>query len=157
MIGAVGQEDAEYPHLHFEFRKGGPKEDNSVHPLHYLPYSNTANVARLRVDRCNFSRVSTDDRRTVRLRFDVLDRREGDVQGVDVELKGKDGDGVDPRHVRVDFDDRHTIVSDKGDEHAFNEQGLAVEGYQKSNLKGDGLNDLEYGVMIKDIAPEFET
>ena len=25
VIGAVGQEDATYPHLHFEFRKGGPK------------------------------------------------------------------------------------------------------------------------------------
>ena len=78
------------------------------------------------------------------------------MQGVDVELRGNDGDGVAPRHVRVDFDERATIVSDKGDEHAFNAQGLAVEGYQKSNLKGDGLNALHYGVIIKDIAPEFE-
>jgi hypothetical protein len=31
-----------------------------------------------------------------------------------------------------------------------------VEGYQKSNLKGEGLNDLHYGVVVKDIAPEFE-
>jgi Peptidase family M23 len=156
VIGAVGQEDAEYPHLHFEFRKGGPREDDSVHPLHYLPYDNTANVARFGVDRCNFSRVGTDDRRAVRLRFSVQDRREGDVQGVDVELRGKEGAGVEPRHVRVDFDDRAAIVSDKGDEHAFNEQGLAVEGYQKSNMKGEGLSNLQYGVIIKDIAPEFE-
>jgi hypothetical protein len=127
-----------------------------VHPLHYLPYIDTANVALLRLDRCNFSRVGNDDRRAVRLRFDVLDRREGDVQGVDVALRGRDGEGVEPRHVRVDFDDRATIASDKGDEHAFNEQGLAVEGYQKSNLKGEGLSDAHYGVIIKDIAPAFE-
>jgi murein DD-endopeptidase MepM/ murein hydrolase activator NlpD len=33
LIGTVGQEDAEYSHLHFEFRKGGPEEERSVHPL----------------------------------------------------------------------------------------------------------------------------
>jgi hypothetical protein len=89
----------------------------------------------------------------VRLRFDVVDRREGDVQGVDVELKRV---GREPRKLHIDFDDRDTIASDKGDEHAFNENGIAVEGYQKSNLKGEGLNDLHYGVLVKDIAPEFE-
>jgi murein DD-endopeptidase MepM/ murein hydrolase activator NlpD len=46
LIGTVGQEDATYPHLHFEFRKGSAKQDDSVHPLRYLPYDNTANVAR---------------------------------------------------------------------------------------------------------------
>jgi murein DD-endopeptidase MepM/ murein hydrolase activator NlpD len=34
-----------------------------------------------------------------------------------------------------------TINSDKGDEHAF-KNGIAVEGYQKSNLKGERLRDL---------------
>ena len=155
LIGTVGQEDATYPHLHFEFRKGSAQQDDSVHPLHYLPYPNTANVARFRLDRCNFSGAGTTARRAVRLRFDVQNRREGDVQGVEVELRGNDGDEVVPRHVRVDFDERSTIVSDKGDEHAFNAQGLAVEGYQKSNLKGDELIVLRYGVIIKDIAPEF--
>jgi Peptidase family M23 len=105
MIGAVGQEDATYPHLHFEFRKGEPKEDNSVHPLNYLPYLDTANFTQLRLDRCNFSRVGNDDKRAVRLRFDVLDRQEGDVQGVAVELRGN---GVAPRKLHVDFDDRET-------------------------------------------------
>jgi hypothetical protein len=38
MIGAAGHEDATYPHLQFEFRKDEPKEDNSVHPRHYLHY-----------------------------------------------------------------------------------------------------------------------
>ena len=153
VIGAVGQEDAEYPHLHFEFRKGKePKEENSRHPLHYLPYPNTVNVKDLGLDRCNFYRVN-GEKRLVRLRFAVQNRREGDAQGVDVELQG---DGVQPRSFHVDFDDRKTIVSDKGDQHAFNEQGIAVEGYQKSNLKGDGVKTLHYGVLIKDIAPEFE-
>ena len=152
IIGAVGQEDAEYPHLHLEFRKGGPEQVHSVHPLHYLDYPNKANFTRLRLDRCNFYR-DDGDKRMVRLRFDVVDRREGDVQGVDVELKRV---GREPRKLHIDFDDRDTIASDKGDEHAFNENGIAVEGYQKSNLKGEGLNDLHYGVLVKDIAPEFE-
>jgi len=156
LIGTVGQEDATYPHLHFEFRKGSAQQDDSVHPLHYLPYTNTANVDRFRLDRCNFSGVGPADRRAVRLRFSVRDRREGDLQGVDVELRGNDSSDIEPRHVRVDFDDRATIVSDKGDEHAFNQQGLAVEGYQKSNLKGDQVTILQYGVIIKDIAREFE-
>src|SRR5262245_36854732 len=54
VIAMVGHEDAEYPHLHFEFRKGGTQEHRSVHPLHYLPYTNTSNVGGLRLDRCNF-------------------------------------------------------------------------------------------------------
>jgi hypothetical protein len=152
LIGTVGQEDATYPHLHFEFRKGEPKEDNSVHPLNYLPYLNKANFKQLRLDRCNFYRDG-GERRAVRLGFSVRNRREGDLQGVDVELKGE---GVEPRKLHVDFDDRDTIASDKGDEQAF-KNGIAVEGYQKSNLKGEGLNDLHYGVLVKDIAPEYES
>jgi Peptidase family M23 len=151
LIGAVGQEDATYPHLHFELRKTEPRQQNSRHPLRYLPYINGANVTQLRLDRCNFSGPN-GQRRAVRFRFDVLDRREGDVQGVDVVLGGEDGVA---RSLRVDFDDRTTIVSDKGDEHAFNEEGIAVEGYQKSNLKGDGLIDLHYGVIVKDVTAEF--
>jgi hypothetical protein len=152
VIGAVGQEDATYPHLHFEFRKGGPEQRRSVHPLDYLPYPNTANFTQPHLDRCNFYR-DNGDKRAVRLCFDALDRREGDLQGVHVELRG---DGVEPRKLHVDFDDRDTIKSDKGDEHAFNENGIAVEGYQKSNLKGEGLSDLHYGVLVKDITPEYK-
>ncbi len=153
VIGSVGQEDAEYPHLHFEFRKGGPEEVHSVHPLRYLSYSNTANFTGLNLDRCNFYHRNDSDKRLVRLRFNVVDRREGDVKGVDVELKRAAGESL---KLHVDFDDRETIVSDKGDEHAFNGQGIAVEGYQKSNLKGERLKGLHYGVLIKDIVPEFE-
>lgn len=152
IIGAVGQEDATYPHLHFEFRKGEPKEENSVHPLHYLGYPNKGNFADLGLDRCNFYRRDDGDKRMVRLRFDVVNRREGDVQGVDVELTGQGGAS---RTLHVDFDDRETIVSDKGDQHAF-KNGIAVEGYQKSNLKGDGLKDLRYGVLIEDVTPEYD-
>ncbi|HJU06120.1 MAG TPA: M23 family metallopeptidase [Nitrospiraceae bacterium] len=153
VIGAVGQEDATYPHLHFEFRKGGPEQVHSVHPLRYLGYPNQANFTQLRLDRCNFYRRDDGDKRMVRLRFDVANRREGDVQGVDVELTGED---VERRKLHVDFDDRNTIVSDKGDQHAFNEQGIAVEGYQKSNLKGERLKDLHYDVLVKDITPKYQ-
>jgi murein DD-endopeptidase MepM/ murein hydrolase activator NlpD len=62
IIGAVGQEDATYPHLHFEFRKGGPEQVHSVHPLHYLPYLNKAPFRKLRLDRCNFYRDDGDKR-----------------------------------------------------------------------------------------------
>lgn len=154
VIGTVGQEDAQYPHLHFEFRKGGPEQVHSVHPLRFLGYANKANFTRFRLDRCNFYRRDDGDRRMVRLRFDVVNRREGDVQGVDAELTGQGGAS---RTLHVDFDDRETIVSDKGDQHAFNEQGIAVEGYQKSNLKGDRLKDLHYGVLIEDITPEYDS
>jgi hypothetical protein len=152
VLGVVGQEDATYPHLHFEFRKGEqPKQENSVHPLHYLDYPNTANFTQPRLDRCNFYRDG-GEKRAVRLCFEAPDRLEGDLQGVDVELTGE---GVDPRKLHVDFDDRDTINSDKGDEQAF-KNGIAVEGYQKSNLKGDGLPDLHYGVIVKDIVPKYK-
>lgn len=157
VIGTVGQEDATYPHLHFESRKGGPEQRRSVHLLHYLPYPNTPNFTLLPLDRCNFYR-DNGDKRAVRLRFEALNRREGDLQGVDVELRDREEDeGVDLLKLHVDFDDRDTIASDKGDEHAFNEKGIAVEGYQKSNLKGEGLNDLHYGVLVKDITPEYKS
>jgi hypothetical protein len=151
LIGAVGQEDATYPHLHFEFRKGGPQEDRSVHPLNYLPYLNTANFTHLRLDRANFYR-DDGEKRAVRLGFEAPNRREGDLRGVHVKLSGN---GVATRELHVDFDDRQTINSDKGDEHAF-KNGISVEGYQKSNLKGDGLCDLHYGAIVTDIAPEYD-
>jgi hypothetical protein len=151
LIGAVGREDAEYCHLHYEHRKGGPEQARSVHPLNYLPYLNTANFTQLRLDRVNFY-IDHGEKRAVRLCFTAPDRREGDLQGVDVELRGA---GVATRNLHVNFDDRDTIKSDKGDQAAF-KHGIAVEGYQKSNLKGEGLCDLHYGVIVKGIAPGFE-
>ena len=152
LIGTVGQEDASYPHLHFEFRKGGPEQNRSVHPLNYLPYLNTANFTQLRLDSYNFYR-DEGDKRAVRLRFAVRNRKEGDLQGVRVELTGE---GIAARTLRVDFGDRETINSDKGEEHAF-KHAIAVEGYQRSNLKGERLRDLQYGVIVKDITSEYET
>ena len=151
VIALVGHEDAEYSHLHFEFRKGGAQEDRSVHPLLYLPYTNTSNVGELRLGRCNF--YDDDVKRAVRLDFTVHDRREGDVHGVRVTLKGNN---VPDREFRVNFADRQTIESDKGDGKAF-KNGIAVEGYQKSDLKGDGFPDLRYGVIIKDIAGGYSS
>ena len=92
LIGAVGQEDATYPHLHFEFRKAGPRKTTA---------STRCTTCRTSTPRTSPSFVwiaaisprRHGDKRAVRLRFDVLDRREGDVQGVDVELRG---DGVEP-------------------------------------------------------------
>ena len=89
----------------------------------------------------------------MRLRFALRNRREGDLQAVHVQLTGN---GVATRELHVDFDDRETINSDKGDDQAFKNE-IAVEGYQKSNLKGEGLSDLHYGVMVKDIAPKYES
>jgi hypothetical protein len=131
LIGAVGQEDAEYPHLHMEFRKGEANQDSSVHPLHYLPYINKANFKKPRLDRTNFYSDNGSEKRAIRLLFEALDRREGDLQAVEVELRG---DGGAPRSIHVNFDDRATIDSDKGDDKAF-KNGIAVEGYQKSNMK----------------------
>jgi Peptidase family M23 len=148
LIGAVGQEDATYPHLHMEFRKGGAEQARSVHPLHYLPYINKANFKKPRLDRSNFY-DDVGGKRAIRLFFTALDRREGDLQAVEVELKG---DGGATRSLHVNFDDRATINSAKGDNQAF-KNGIAVEGYQKSNLKGDGLLELQYGVLVKDILP----
>src|SRR5262245_27898019 len=150
LIGSVGQEDAEYPHLHIEFRKGKANQDSSVHPLRYLPYINKANFKKPRLDRTNFYSDNGGEKRAIRLFFEALDRREGDLQAVEVELRGDSGE---TRSLHVNFDDRATINSAKGDEQAF-KNGIAVEGYQKSNLKGDGLLDLHYGVLVEDLPPE---
>ena len=107
----------------------------------------------LRLDRCNFYRDNDGEKTDRKAWFCLRNRREGDVQAVHVELTG---DGVATREFHVDFDDRQTINSDKGDDQAF-KNGIAVEGYQKSNLKGEGLNDLQYGVLIEDIAPQYDS
>jgi hypothetical protein len=154
VIGAVGREDATYPHLHFEFRKGGTLQRHGRHPLHYLPYVNTANVTTPELDRCNFSGPSPS-LRAIRVRFDVPKRWEGDVQRIDVQLRRPDG--TNPDNKFVDFDDRDTIKSSQGDDKAFNDNDVAVEGYQKSNLKGDNRIGLKYGVLLRNIAAQFSS
>lgn len=151
VIGAVGREDATYPHLHFEFRKGDTLERHSRHPLHYLPYPDTTFLSTPKLDRCNFSGPDAG-LRMIRVRFDASKRWEGDVQRIDVQLRRPDG--TNPNNIRVDFDDRTTINSSQGDDQAF-KNDIAVEGYQKSNLKGDNRIDLNYGVVVRNIGPEF--
>jgi Peptidase family M23 len=151
ILGAVGREDATYPHLHIEFRKGAASEPNSRHPLRNLPYVNTANFTTPELDRCNFS-GSGAALRTIRVRFDAPKRWEGDVQRVDVQLRRPDTSHEDKF---VDFDNRNTIESSQGDDQSFNVDNVAVEGYQKSNLKGDNRIDLNYGVLVRNIAPDF--
>jgi len=151
ILGAVGREDATYPHLHLEFRKGALSEPNSRHPLRNLPYVNTANFTTPELDRCNFSGSGTG-LRTIRVRFDAPKRWEGDVQRVDVQLRRPDTSHEDKF---VDFDDRNTIESSQGDDHSFNVDDVAVEGYQKSNLKDDNRIDLNYGVLVRNFASEF--
>jgi murein DD-endopeptidase MepM/ murein hydrolase activator NlpD len=58
LIGTVGEDDATYPHLHFEFRKDKPgkqipSEKTSVHPLAYLPHTGTGNFTKPVLDRWN--------------------------------------------------------------------------------------------------------
>ena len=65
VIGAVGQEDATYPHLHFEFRKAIPKK-LTVFTRCTIWLPNKANFTQLRLDRCNFDR-DNGDKRMVRL------------------------------------------------------------------------------------------
>ena len=148
VIGAVGQEDATYPHLHFEFRKGGPQESRSVHPLHYLPYLNTANFMQLRLDRCNFYR-DDGEKRVVRLGFALRNRREGDLQAVHVELKA--AVSQHGNFMSTSMIGRPSIATKETTRPL--RTVLPLEGYQKSNLKGEGLNNLQYGVLVEDIAP----
>src|SRR5262245_40715298 len=51
LLGTVGEDHAAYPHLHIEFRKGSHAEKSSVHPLGYLPYTDTANFSAPVLDR----------------------------------------------------------------------------------------------------------
>ena len=60
------------------------------------------------------------------------------------------GEGGEFRELHVDFDDRETIESDKGAEHAFNENGIAVEGYQKPSIKVKVLSDLHHDMSVKE-------
>ena len=70
-----------------------------------------------------------------------------------MQLKRTNGGAAEDRS--VDFDNRNTIASAKGECKAFNAKDVAVEGYQKSNMKGDGRSRLLYGLLIKNIGPEF--
>ncbi len=142
-IGTVGDHgNAVYEHLHFEVRTSMQEED-SLHPFSYLSYADSANFT-APADPA-FNRLGTD--MAARLLFEAPDRQEGDLLRVDVELHKTDG-SVTTR--TVDLDDQTTYHQDNLDQCAYRGD-VALEGYQKSNMKADGRDDLKYGVVVRDI------
>jgi hypothetical protein len=148
-LGTVGEDDATYPHLHMEFRKGSSAEKSSVHPLGYLPYPDTANFSAPVLDR--FNRLDT--LMGARLLFEASSKLEGDLQRVEVDLMGG-ANVIESRF--VDFNDKNTINEGNDDEKLF-KNGIGVEGYQKSDMVKDGRTDLHYGILVRDIPNECDT
>lgn len=149
LIGTVGDDDATYPHLHMEMRRGTLREIGSVHPLGFLPYSDTVNFSPPASDR--FNRL--DGRMAARLLFGAGSKREGDLQRIEVELR-RGTHLLTTR--RVDFNDKKTINDTKGDQHRFT-GGIAVEGYQKSNMVAHGRTDLMYGILVRSLPQQCDT
>ena len=83
VIGTVGDDDATYPHLHLEFRKWTYREIGSVHPLHYLPYTDTTNFSAPGAAR--FNRL--DAFMAARVLFGLANKREGDLRRVELDLR----------------------------------------------------------------------
>jgi hypothetical protein len=143
VIGTVGHDDATYCHLHMEYRKGTRKQIGSVHPLHYLPYSDIPNLRAPVADR--FNRL--DGFMAARLLFGANSKLEGDLRRVEVDLRR----GTPLLTTRiVDFDDKSTVVEGKGDQYIYVDD-LGIEGYQKSNMvKGkDGPGVIKLGIWRK--------
>jgi len=148
-IGTVGDDDATYPHLHIEFRKGTHRQIGSVHPLDYLPYADTPNFTAVVPDR--FNRFG--EFMAARLRFSASNRLEGDLKRVEVDLKA----GPRPLETRiVDFDDKASVNEGNGDEYTY-VNNIGVEGYQKSNMASQGRPDLQYGILVRHIPTACDT
>jgi parallel beta-helix repeat protein len=143
-IGTVGADDATYSHLHFETRKGARFEINSVHPLIYLPYTDTPNFTVPQLNRAN----RLGDFTAVRLLFDAPDRNEGDLLAVKVKLLKSDGTIIETRE--VNFNDKLTINEGNNDDFTY-VNDIGVEGYQSSNMVEDGRSDLKYGILVRNI------
>lgn len=139
-IGTSGQDGAVYPHLHMEFRKATLKEIGSVHPLGFLPYTDTASFYAPVADR--FNRL--DQLMAARLLFGSPSKLEGDLNRIEVDLL--DGAGVIETRV-TDFNDK-TSINEGNDDNLAIVNGLAVEGYQKSDMKGHKRTDLKYGIVV---------
>lgn len=142
-IGYVGDDDAVsgHNHLHIEFRKGGIDQDFSRHPLHYLPYTDTANFSAPVLDR--FNRLN--DLMGARLLFGASDKNEGDLLRVEVDMRAE-GQLVATRF--VDFDD--PTIEQAGDENAY-VNNIAIEGYQEPNMLANGELDVQYGILLRNI------
>jgi Membrane proteins related to metalloendopeptidases len=149
LLGTVGDDGATYPHLHIEFRKGANHEVNSVHPLGYLPYGDTPNFTPPVVDRFNRS----GGLMAARLLFAGNSRLEGDLQRVEVDLKS----GAALLQTRlVDFNNKTTV--NEGNDDGYTCKGdVGVEGYQTSNMSGQGQNDLKYGILVRNLPVNCDT
>ena len=148
-LGTVGEDDATYPHLHIEFRKGSSAEKSSVHPLGYLPYPDTANFSAPVLDRFN----QLDTTMAARLLFEASSKLEGDLQRVEVDLMSG-ATVLEPRF--ADFNDKSSINEGNDDEKLF-KNGIGVEGYQKSDMVKDRRTDLQYGILVRNIPNECDT
>lgn len=142
-IGTSGDDDATYPHLHIEFRKGTARQIGSVHPLGYLPYPDTRNFTAPVADRFHRS----GGLMAARLLFGAASKLEGDLRRVEVDLRC--GATLLPTRV-VDFDDKTTVNEGNGDEFMYFDD-IGVEGYQKSNMVAQGRADLRYGILVRNI------
>jgi Peptidase family M23 len=149
LLGTVGEDDATYPHLHIEFQKGSPAEKSSVHPLGYLPYTDTANFSAPVLDRFN----QLDTSIAARLLFEASTKLEGDLQRVEVDLMSGAA-LIESRF--VDFSDKSTVNEGNDDEKLF-KNGIGVEGYQKSDMVKDGRTDLQYGILVRNIPNQCDT
>jgi Peptidase family M23 len=149
ILGTVGDDDATYPHVHIEFRKGTPREIGSVHPLGYLTYPDTTNFTPPVVDRFNRQGPVM----AARLLFGATSKLEGDLQRVEVDLKSG-ATVLEPRV--VDFNDKSTVNEGNGDEYIY-VNGIGVEGYQKSNMVAQGRTDLQYGILLRNIPGDCDT
>jgi hypothetical protein len=148
-IGTVGDDDATYPHLHIEFRKGTHRQIGSVHPLGYLPYTDTPNLTAIVPDR--FNRLG--EFMAARLRFGASSRLEGDLKRVEVDLKAR-STLLETRV--VDLDDKASVNEGNGDEYTY-VNNIGVEGYQKSNMAAHGRTDLQYGILVRHIPTACDT
>ena len=143
VIGEVGDDDASFPHLHFEFRRGSSFERDSEHPLNFLPYTDTDNFWVASDTRFN----QINGALAARIEFRANDRNEGDLDQVDVELY----DGAVLLETRtVHFDDKDTLNPGNGD-HLLFRNDVGVEGYQGSNMGADNYDDLHYGVLVRNL------
>ncbi len=154
-IGRVGDDGAEYPHLHLEFLQGtpDPNAQTSRHPLKYLPYSDSANFSAPVADR--FNRLGP--LMAARLLFGACNKSEGDLLRVEVDLLR----GTEVLGTRVvDFHDETTIYKKRvnSDRRIFTND-IGVEGYQKSPMNNPTRprTDLHYGILIRDIPDECDT
>ncbi|MEM7245343.1 MAG: M23 family metallopeptidase [Acidobacteriota bacterium] len=145
LLGTVGEDGTTYPHLHFEIRRGGGLEIDSVHPMHYMTYTDTANFAAPRLDRIGHSAGG----RLVRFVFEAPNKDEGDLVRAEVELWA-DAELLETRV--VDFDDKTTINEGRGDALAWRDD-IAVEGYQRSDMVAAGRSDLHHGLLVRKLPP----